>query len=172
LQNLVNKSFANSISLLNVVFGSLSILYTLQGDYYLAAISILLAVIMDGMDGRVARRLDAISELGKQLDSLCDVISFGLAPALLIYAQVLQAYDYRLGLLLFLFYIICATYRLARFNVLNITDYFLGIPITLAGILMACMSLQADHIPANGAGMITFVLSVLMVSNLKVKKIK
>jgi len=169
---ILNKSIANSITLLNAMFGSLSLIYTLNGNYKIAAICILLAVVMDGMDGRIARRLDIISELGKQLDSLCDLVSFGVAPALLLYAQVMNNFSYDIGTLLFLFFILCGAFRLARFNILNLTHYFLGIPITFAGAIMALVSLQAQNIPDLVIGLISFALSVLMVSNIKIRSFK
>lgn len=170
--NFLNKSVANSITLLNVIFGSLSLIYTLNGNYKISAFYILLAVVMDGMDGRVARRLDIMSELGKQLDSLCDLVSFGVAPALLLYAQVMNNFSYDIGTLLFLFFIVCGAFRLARFNILNLKYHFMGIPITLAGTIMALVSLQAQNIPDLVIGLITFSLAVLMVSNIKIRNFK
>lgn len=168
----MNRSLANTVTLLNIIFGSLSLLYTLNENYQMAAILILLAVIMDALDGRVARRLDIMSELGKQLDSLCDLVSFGVAPSLLVYSQTLYSFNYDIGKMLFLLFIICGTFRLARFNILTIQDYFIGIPITLAGTIMAFMSLRMNVIPAGLAGIVTLTLSILMVSNIKIKKIR
>ncbi len=168
----VNRSLANTVTLFNLIFGSLSLTATVDGNYQLAACFILMAVIMDTLDGRVARRLDIVSELGKQLDSLCDLVSFGVAPSMLISRQMLHSLPMNAGMLLMLFFIVCGAFRLARFNVLNISDYFVGIPITLAGILMALMSLCANYIPVSVAAVIMFCLSFLMVSNLKVKKLK
>lgn len=168
--NLLNKSYANTITLLNIIFGSLSLIYTLHGDYTSAAVFILLAVVMDGLDGKVARKLDIMSQLGKELDSLCDLVSFGVAPALLIYAQVLDPYIYSLGTFAAVFFIVCGAFRLARFNVLNISDYFVGIPITLAGFLAAVLSLLAAWLPGNLILVLMLLLAILMVSNFKVRK--
>jgi len=172
LLDFINRSCANTITLFNILFGSLSLVSTINGNYRLAVIYILLAVVMDSLDGRVARRLDRCSELGKQLDSLCDLVSFGVAPALLLYSQVLYAFSHSVGLIAVLFYIVCGAYRLARFNVLNISTYFVGIPITLAGTLTALLSWFSAHISGSVVLAVVFVLSLMMVSNLKVPKIK
>lgn len=168
--NFINKSYANTITLLNIIFGSLSLIYTIHGSFTNAAIFIILAVVMDGLDGKVARRLDIMSEFGKELDSLCDLVSFGVAPALLIYMQVLNPYLYSLGIIAAVLYIVCGAFRLARFNTLNISDYFVGIPITLAGLLVALVSLFAARLPSNLILAILLLLAVMMVSNFKVPK--
>ena len=168
--DLLNKSYANTITLLNIIFGTLSLIYTMRGDFNTAAIFILLAVLMDGLDGKVARRLDIMSQLGKELDSLCDLVSFGVAPALLIYAQVLDPYIYSLGIIAAVLYIVCGAVRLARFNVLNISDYFVGIPITMAGAIVAVISLLAAWLPSPLILAILLLLAIMMVSNFKVPK--
>lgn len=167
----LNRSFANTVTLCNIVFGSLSLVYTLNQNFSTAAIFILIAVVLDGLDGRIARRLDIISPLGKELDSLCDLVSFGVAPALLIYSQVLNPYAYSLGLAAALLYIVCGAYRLARFNVLNISDYFIGIPITLAGTIVAVISLFSASLSANLVLATLLFLAIMMVSNFKIPKL-
>jgi CDP-diacylglycerol--serine O-phosphatidyltransferase len=157
---------------MNIIFGSFSLIFTVHGQYTTAAVFIILAVVMDGLDGRVARRLDIMSLFGKELDSLCDLVSFGVAPAMLIYMQVLNPFVYSLGIIVAVFYIVCGAFRLARFNVLNISDYFVGIPITLAGALVAIVSLVATWLPADLIFAVLLLLAVLMVSNFKVPKFK
>ena len=88
----INKRCANAITLINIFFGSLSLVYTLDREFKWAALFIFLAVLMDGLDGRVARKLEISSEMGRELDSLCDLVSFGVAPALLIYTQILYSF--------------------------------------------------------------------------------
>lgn len=168
--NLMTRTFANVVTLLNIIFGSLALIYTLNQDYKTAALLIILAVVMDGLDGKVARKLDAESEMGKELDSLCDLVSFGVAPAILLYSQVLSQQFMTLGLMVTLLFIVCGALRLARFNVLNISEYFVGIPITLSGMLLAVVSLLAVYINPILIITIIFVLALLMVSNLKVPK--
>jgi CDP-diacylglycerol--serine O-phosphatidyltransferase len=157
----------------NLILGALSLIFTLQDNYRLAAVLILLAVFMDGMDGRLARRLSTTSELGKQLDSLCDLVSFGVAPSLLIYNQVFtHGGSPLLGTLLFLFFIVCGAFRLARFNVSSPAKYFVGVPITMAGFLMACLSLVSNQLPRLLIGLLVLALSLLMISTWKVKNFK
>jgi CDP-diacylglycerol--serine O-phosphatidyltransferase len=125
---------------------------------------------MDGLDGRIARRLGVMSDMGKELDSLCDLVSFGVAPALLLYSQVLDPFLYTLGLISAIAYIMCGAFRLARFNVLNIKEYFVGIPITIAGAVLAVVSLSADYLPDNLILAIVIFISYLMISNIRVRK--
>jgi len=138
-------------------------------QYQIAAAVILIAVIMDGMDGRIARKLDVASSFGKELDSLCDLVSFGVAPALLVYSSTLHNMG-NIGLIIALTFAICGAIRLARFNVLNITTHFVGIPITFAGTLMAVAILLSHRLPLAVFPLLTLLLSYLMVSNLKVPK--
>lgn len=166
----MSKRSANTVTLLNIIFGSLSLVSTLHMNYKAAALFILVAVVMDGMDGRIARRLGIISDIGKELDSLCDLVSFGVAPALLLYSQILYSFPYLLGLVVVVIYIMCGAFRLARFNVLNIKEYFVGIPITLCGAILAGVSLLASSIPNYLIFLIVICLSFMMISNLKVRK--
>lgn len=171
MADLITKRCANVITLLNIIFGSISILSTINQNYRYAAIFILLAVLMDGMDGRIARRFDATSELGRELDSLSDLVSFGVAPAMLIYAQVLSYRPGYEGLLLTVFYIACGCFRLARFNVLRDDHHFTGVPITIAGAIMAVLSICSGRLGPIFiiAGMV--LLSFLMISTLRIRKI-
>ncbi len=170
MQNLMDKS-ANIITLINIIFGSLALIQTMESNYVIAAIFILCAVFMDGIDGRVARKFGVMSDIGKQLDSLCDLVSFGVAPAILIYAQLLYDLPLLLGVVAALIYIMCGAFRLARFNVLNISDHFIGLPITMAGFLMALLSLLAAGINGYLALVLMLFLSYMMVSNFKIPKI-
>lgn len=172
MQNFLQNNIAISVTLMNLVCGSLALLYTINSSYAVAAVLILLGVILDGMDGRIARRMDRSSDLGKELDSLCDLVSFGVAPALLIYTQCLSVLLPTIGLLVVLFYILCGAYRLARFNVLNIHEYFTGIPITSAGAAVATLSLLNAYIPGYIVFMIVLILAVLMVSRIRVPKLQ
>ncbi|HBQ87352.1 MAG TPA: CDP-diacylglycerol--serine O-phosphatidyltransferase [Syntrophomonas sp.] len=174
MASLIFRNFNNIITLFNLLFGSLSILYTIEGEYGYAAISIILAVVMDSMDGRVARKLHTASELGKELDSLCDLVSFGVAPSILIYTQVFGSFNSliaKVAIVAALLYIICGALRLARFNVMNCKDFFLGVPITLAGALMAVISFFSAVIPELVILVIILTLAFLMVSNFKVPKL-
>lgn len=163
------KLIPNIITMANLIIGITSLWYTMQGMYKEAAIAILFAMVFDGMDGKIARRLQVSSDFGKELDSLSDLVSFGVAPALLTYAAVLYRIEYW-GLMIAIIFALCGAIRLARFNVLNITDYFVGIPITFAGPIMAIFVLLTNKLPLAFYPIAMLVLACLMVSNFKVPK--
>ncbi len=165
----MNKYIPSIFTLANLLLGVLSLIFTMDGQFKKAAVMIMLAMVLDGMDGRLARRLDATSNFGKELDSLADLVSFGVAPAILVYALQLKNIG-MLGLTLSLAFTLCGAIRLARFNTLNITDYFIGIPITAAGSLVALLSLLHNDLPKLVYPVIMVLLSFLMVSNIKVPK--
>lgn len=159
----------NIITLSNLIIGITSLWYTMQNMYKEAAIAILFAMVLDGMDGRIARHLQVSSDFGKELDSLSDLVSFGVAPALLTYASVLYRIGYW-GLMIAIIFALCGAVRLARFNVLNIKDYFVGIPITFAGPMMAIFVLLFNRLPLAFYPIAMLGLACLMVSNIKVPK--
>jgi CDP-diacylglycerol--serine O-phosphatidyltransferase len=148
--------------------------------YYQAAIAILFAIFFDCADGRVARLTRTQSEFGTQLDSLADVISFGVAPALLLYKWALQPLGFW-GLLLAFVFSACGAMRLARFNVLanrhpTALAFFVGLPIPLAaGMVIALVLLNGRHTQTVSASPIVPValgLSYLMVSNIRYRTFK
>jgi CDP-diacylglycerol--serine O-phosphatidyltransferase len=128
----------NALTSLNLVLGMFSILSTFHGDFYLAAIFIIAAMIADGLDGRVARYFKASSDFGRELDSLCDLVSFGVAPAILAYSFLLKDINVS-GYLIAAFFAVCGALRLARFNVNTTTvkGHFMGLPIPAGGCLVA-----------------------------------
>lgn len=121
----------NMFTALNIGCGFIAILFALQGFYYKACMLIVLGAIFDSVDGRVARLTGTQSSFGEQFDSLSDLISFGIAPALIYYHKFLIK-DGRAGMLAAFFFLLCGALRLARFNA-NIdkiqSDYFQGLPI-------------------------------------------
>jgi CDP-diacylglycerol--serine O-phosphatidyltransferase len=163
------KLIPNIITLSNLILGITSLWYTMGGMYKEAALAILLAMVFDGMDGRIARHLQVSSDFGKELDSLSDLVSFGVAPALLTYATVLKSIGY-FGLVFAIVFALCGAIRLARFNVMSISDYFIGVPITFAGPMMAIFVLLANRLPVVFYPIAMIGLSYLMVSNIKVPK--
>lgn len=163
------KSIPSIITLTNLLLGVVSLIYTVEREFTMAALMILLAMILDGMDGKLARRLDASSAFGKELDSLSDLVSFGVAPAILVFVSKLSTLGL-IGLIIALAFALCGAIRLARFNVLDITTHFLGIPITAAGSLMALMVLLGGKIPFLSYPLIMVGLSYLMISNIKFPK--
>jgi len=167
------SSIPNILTFGNLIFGLLSLLTTFHGNYKLSVIFILLAGLMDRYDGQVARLLQVSSELGKQLDSLADLVSFGVAPSMLIF----NLYNFislgYIGYVCFLIFPVAGAYRLARYNSSKFDNVYTGIPITLAGMLVSLYALLTLNSPHNFPLTITiiFILSYLMVSKFQIKKV-
>lgn len=168
----INAQVIPSIfTLTNLFFGFLSLVFTMDGKYRLAAGMILLSVILDSLDGKVARKLSASSDFGKELDSLSDLVSFGVAPAILTYRAFLYDHLGYFGLFIAAGFTLCGAVRLARFNVLNISTYFVGVPITFAGGLIALLMLFHKLIPWVLFPVALAFLAILMVSTFRVSKL-
>ncbi len=132
----------NILTLAGVCLGISSIKFSIDGNFSLAVIFILFAAILDTLDGRVARLIKGTSEFGKELDSLTDFVSFGIAPVFILYFWELKNYG-KLGWAITLIYSVCCVLRLARFNLTKINsqeiwknNYFEGIPSPAGGILI------------------------------------
>ena len=131
----------NAITLIGVCIGLSSIKFALDGKFALAVVAILFSGLMDALDGRIARLIKGTSKMGKELDSLGDVISFGVAPALIMYFWNLQYLD-KLGWFVCLIYVVCVALRLARFNVSSNEEpswrdnFFEGVPSPAGGIIV------------------------------------
>ncbi len=131
----------NAITLIGVCIGLSSIKFAIDGKFTIAIIAILFAGLMDALDGRIARLIKGTSKMGKELDSLGDVISFGVAPALIMYFWNLQYLD-KLGWFVCLIYVVCVALRLARFNVNTEEEsswkdnFFEGLPSPAGGVLV------------------------------------
>jgi CDP-diacylglycerol---serine O-phosphatidyltransferase len=131
----------NTLTLINVCIGLSSIKFALDAKFELSIIAIIFAAVFDALDGRVARLLKGTSLVGKELDSLADVISFGVAPAFIMYFWSLNNFG-KFGWLLTMIYVVCVTLRLARFNVSSNSepswrdDFFEGVPSPAGGILI------------------------------------
>jgi len=127
----------NAFTAFNAVCGFLSIIYASQNEFRLAAMFIIAAAFFDLLDGIIARLLGTSSDFGVELDSLSDIISFGAAPAFLIYTGYLFQYD-GLGIALSSLLLICGAFRLARFNVqvddLKNKKDFKGLPIPISAV--------------------------------------
>lgn len=179
---MTKSSVANIFTFGNLSCGLLSLTMTLaaapqnNSDYYkLACVFILLAGIIDRYDGRVARALNVSSELGKELDSLADLVSFGVAPSILAYNLLGINSDFKLvSYILLLIFPISGAYRLARYNLSTFDGNFRGIPITVAGMLMALYFLILLSLDIYSNPILTIILmllfSYLMVSKIKIKK--
>lgn len=135
----LTKFIPNLITLMSLIAGISSIKFSIQANWKLAVLMIMLAAFFDFFDGWMARKLKKSSQFGAELDSLSDFISFGLAPSLLI--NLCFTYELgRIGWVISLFYIVCAALRLARFNIENMKEQskvFYGIPSpAAAGVIM------------------------------------
>ena len=131
----------NMLTLIGVCIGLTSIRFALDGKFEFAIIAILFAALFDWLDGRIARLIKGTSEVGKELDSLADVISFGVAPAFIMYFWTLSSLG-KFGWLVCLIYVSCVALRLARFNVNSNQEpswrdnFFEGVPSPAGGILV------------------------------------
>ena len=131
----------NMLTLIGVCIGLTSIRFALDGKFEFAIIAILFAALIDGLDGRIARLIRGTSKVGKELDSLTDMISFGVAPAFIMYFWKLNTLG-RFGWLVCLIFVICVALRLARFNVNSGQEpswrdnFFEGVPSPAGGILV------------------------------------
>ncbi len=181
-RNLNLVYFAPSLlTVANIYFGFVSINFSIKGKFDLAALFIIFSAIMDLLDGRLARALRISSPIGRELDSLSDVVSFGIAPSLMIYLWGLR-YLPKLGFLIAFVYLVGGTLRLARFNVLAsrgvvAKKYFEGLPIPSAAMVPVSIVLyfkQPFNLPVFIpvlAGVI-FLLPFLMVSRIKYRSFK
>ncbi|WP_366921873.1 CDP-diacylglycerol--serine O-phosphatidyltransferase [Metallumcola ferriviriculae] len=166
----MKKHISNCFTLGNLMLGITALVLVLRNDFQAASLMILLAGVFDGLDGKVARRMNSTSFFGKELDSLSDMVSFGVAPAILMYAQFYQVQTIFWYFLFPAFFALCGAIRLARFNTLNISEYFLGIPIPLAGGLVAVFGLFARESSLLWVSVLLISLGFLMISNIKVPK--
>ena len=176
-KNPFSKSFiANTVTSLNIFSGFISIIYASQGDFKMASVFIIVAAIFDTMDGIVARLLGTASSFGVELDSLSDVVSFGAAPAFLVY----KAYAFQFGfwgILASSLLLVFGALRLARFNIMlediKSKGDFTGLPIPLQAITISLL-IFSFH---NDTGIIepfnyiviplVIILSILMVSKIR-----
>ena len=131
----------NIFTLVGVCIGLSSIKFAFDGKFEYSIIAIIVAAIIDGLDGRIARLIKGTSKVGKELDSLTDVISFGVAPAFIMYFWKLNEIG-RIGWLICLVYVMCVALRLARFNITSEAEpswrdnFFEGIPSPAGGVLV------------------------------------
>jgi CDP-diacylglycerol--serine O-phosphatidyltransferase len=155
--------------------GLLSLLYTINDDYASAAWMIILALLFDGSDGHIARLTKSTSVFGKELDSLADVVSFGVAPAVLVYKSILGDFQH-IGIFLVTVYAISGALRLARYNTQTSSTVtsFTGLPIPGGGCLIASfvlLKLKYPHpIIYNYLALLIVFLAFLMVSTITYPK--
>jgi CDP-diacylglycerol---serine O-phosphatidyltransferase len=131
----------------NLVMGFVSILFSIHGQFSAASWAIIAAIIMDALDGRVARWTKSTSSFGIEFDSLADLVSFGIAPSILMYQMVLQTMN-KPGITIALFYVVAGALRLARFNIKAhegaLSTHFIGLPIPAAAGILASFALSYE----------------------------
>ena len=169
----------NLITSMSIFSGVLSMLSAVQGSFEKAAWLIMLALIFDGLDGRVARMTKTTSRFGVEFDSLADIVSFGVAPALLVFLYAGQDFG-RLGVVISAIYVILGAIRLARFNVMTAKiepSVFIGVPIPTAAVFLSVLVLLFEKYAISQtyglfillAGLLT---ALLMVSNIRYPSFK
>lgn len=163
------------LTLTSIFFSFYSIILSMEKQFLLAAALILVAGFFDGIDGKVARLTKTTTKFGVELDSLADVISFGVAPALLMYSWALEPYG-RLGWVSAFVFVTCGALRLARFNVQSVNPdqkKFNGLPIPAAAGMLATTVVFMEHMQINPMDykmlllVATLILAFLMVSTVK-----
>lgn len=170
----IKNQIPNLFTLGNLFCGFLSIGYAANHQYTNAAVLILIGMMLDSMDGRIARMLHAETPLGKELDSLADIVTFGVAPSFLVYYTIFFN-NGLLGLAISGLFPLFGAYRLARFNTApedESSTHFTGVPITAAGGILALLTLFNNQIPSIVTTVIFTALSFLMVSKLKIPSLK
>ncbi len=159
-------------SLLNAAFGTLSIIFSLKKGFFEAALFMVIAVVFDYLDGMFARRTGKAHEFGKELDSLCDIISFGAAPAVFgfVYAGAsLEGPAETLLMVSIVVFVLGGALRLARFNITKAKGVFEGMPITLNGIILPAAYIAM--LPPAYYSAVYLVSGLLMISSFRIKKI-
>ena len=163
----------------NLFCGYSSLVESFQGAVERAAVFIIIAGILDGLDGRIARLTGTTSEFGVQFDSLADIVSFGIAPALLAYRWALGSFD-RLGWLIAFIFVVCTAMRLARFNIqkkVGEKRHFAGLPSPMAAGALAAMAFAFPEIPADNWASVALavfvaVLALMMISRVRYRSFK
>ena len=174
----------NILTLAGVCLGISSIKFSIDGNFALAVTLILFAAILDALDGRIARLIKGTSEFGKELDSLTDFVSFGIAPAFILYFWELNNYG-KLGWAITLIYSVCCVLRLARFNLTKIEEteewknnFFEGIPSPAGGLLILMpliyelTNLNIGFEIKNLTPYLTIVIAFLLVSKIPTLALK
>lgn len=169
----------NLVTTANLFSGFYSIIHSIKGEFKIAAIAIVVAAIFDQLDGRLARLTRATSKFGAEYDSLCDLVSFGVAPGVLLYLWSLSPFG-RLGWIVCFLFVACGALRLARFNVqVEIVEknYFQGLPIPMAAGIVASSYLAFEELQWEALGhpillAMTALLAFVMVSNFRYRSFK
>jgi len=168
---------ANSLTILSLVCGFVSIIFSLESHFTFASWAIVLSVILDGLDGQIARKNSTPSEFGKELDSLVDVVSFGIAPSVLSYTFIYRSFHLWSTLALF-FYLFCSVMRLAKYNITpkeKLSSYFYGLPTTVSGGVVASFILmyrKKEYLSLPRPVPFVFLIIVVILAILMVSRVK
>lgn len=163
IRNLIK--FADLFTLINVIFGLTAIFFIITFKHNLASIMLILAVLFDYLDGKIAFITKTSNEFGKELDSLADTISFGVAPAVFGFSLIQTP----LAIIAIPIFLFSGILRLARYNIMDQKREFQGMPITLNGLIIPAIFFL--KVPFNYYPYIYLVLGILMISTFKIKKI-
>jgi len=171
----------NMMTMASLLTGFLGILWSIDGRFEMAAVAIIVSCVFDGLDGKLARLTNSASDFGVQLDSLVDLVAFGVGPAVMIYMW--NTFEFgRLGIMASFLVMACGALRLARFNIQTgkiSKKFFIGLPIPAAACTLATFVLFSSYIPEaihDWVPRITlglaFLVSILMVSNVRYASFK
>ncbi|MCX8128971.1 MAG: CDP-diacylglycerol--serine O-phosphatidyltransferase [Clostridia bacterium] len=179
----IKSTIPNILTLLNMSLGVIAILLATNSSndinlLFTASLLVMIAALTDRFDGKVARMLGKTSELGKELDSLADLISFGVAPIIITWRISFMHLGIP-GYILALIFPMAGAYRLARFNVTTFDNFFIGMPITIAGAFLSIANLfnwfayvnnKITSIHSIVTAAFTVLLSYFMICRIKIKK--
>ncbi|HEY7113976.1 MAG TPA: CDP-diacylglycerol--serine O-phosphatidyltransferase [Thermoanaerobaculia bacterium] len=163
----------------NLFCGYLSIWASIRGTFEAAAYLVIVAAVLDALDGRIARLTNSTSEFGEEYDSLADLVSFGVAPAVLAYSWGLSDF-HRMGWMASFLFVVCGSMRLARFNIqTKVVDkrYFVGLPIpagaaTIVTLVLATPDRLVSRVWMAGLLVLTVLVSYLMISTIRYRSFK
>lgn len=155
----------------NLILGSSALIAVIGHSPKTAAVLVLLAAFFDRADGSIARRCSCSSTFGREFDSLADLVSFGVAPAALTYSTAVNKWHAPapLAFVLFVLFILCGAFRLARFNTTGGGPYYQGLPITVAGSVLAATAVVIKSPPV--VLVLSLILAAAMVSTVRIPKI-
>ncbi|HLC59818.1 MAG TPA: CDP-alcohol phosphatidyltransferase family protein [Candidatus Nanoarchaeia archaeon] len=171
---------ADIFTLFNVALGLISIVFAMSDNFDYAAYVLLIAVVFDYLDGKIAVSMQQQNSFGKELDSLSDTVSFGVAPAifgfsLMQYLADIRHFQITFGIISFTVFLFCGVLRLARYNIMDMKGVYQGMPITLNGVIIPLVYFAGSKfyplVYIKFLPYIYLLLGILMVSSLKIKKL-
>ncbi|MDD2443630.1 MAG: CDP-diacylglycerol--serine O-phosphatidyltransferase [Desulfotomaculaceae bacterium] len=158
----------NLCTAFNLMFGVAAIAAVINGNFQLSAALIIVSAVLDRADGILARRYNVASAFGREFDSLADLVSFGVAPSALLYSNMIDWWS-PAGLVCFAIFTLCGAFRLARFNISSDTTSFQGVPITVAGAVLAIAVILIPNPAVMMA--VALLISIAMVSSVRIPKV-